>query len=64
MNKKLLELLNQINEKKVTVTNLVADGKIEEARAAKEELKDLQDQFDLLKDCCGKGCGLSGWPYS
>ena len=50
MNKKLLELLNQINEKKVTVTNLVADGKIDEARVAKEELKDLQDQFDLLKD--------------
>lgn len=32
------------------VQSLVEQGKLEEARAAKEELKDMQEQFDLLKD--------------
>lgn len=50
MNKKLLELLDSINEKKTEVRNLVGEGKLEEAKAAKEELKNLQEQFDLLKD--------------
>lgn len=50
MNKKLLELLDSINEKKKEVRNLVGEGKLEEAKAAKEELKNLQEQFDLLKD--------------
>lgn len=50
MNKKLLELLDQINEKKTQVANLANEGKMEEARAAKEELKGLQEQFDILKD--------------
>lgn len=50
MNKKLLELLDNINEKKTEVRNLVGEGKLEEAKAAKEELKNLQEQFDLLKD--------------
>lgn len=50
MNKKLLELLNKINAKKTEVTDLAQSGKIEEAKAAKEELKNLQDEFDLLKD--------------
>lgn len=50
MNKKLLELLDSINEKKTEVRNLVSEGKLEEAKAAKEELKNLQEQFDLLKD--------------
>ena len=50
MNKKLLELLDRINEKKTEVRNLVGEGKLEEAKAAKEELKNLQEQFDLLKD--------------
>ncbi len=50
MNKKLLELLNQINEKKTEVKNLVDANKLEDAKAAKEELKNLQEQFDILKD--------------
>lgn len=50
MNKRLLELLNKINTKKTEITDYVDTGKLEEARAAKEELKKLQDEFDLLKD--------------
>lgn len=50
MNKKLLELLDAINEKKTFVQNLVDEGKLEDAAAEKEELKKLQQKFDLLKD--------------
>ena len=50
MNTKLLELLNQINEKKSEVRNLAEQGKLEEAKAAKDELVKLQNQFELLKD--------------
>ena len=50
MNKKLLALLNQINEQKQKVVDLANDGKLEEAKAAKEELQKMQDKFDLLKD--------------
>lgn len=50
MNKKLLELLDKINNKKAEVRSLVDQGKIEEAKAAKDELKKLQDEFDILKD--------------
>lgn len=50
MNKELLKLLNQINQKKQEVTSLVNEGKLEEAKAAKEELQTLQDKFELLKD--------------
>ena len=50
MNKKLLELLDSINTKKEEVKNLANEGKLEEAKNAKEELKALQDKFDLLKD--------------
>lgn len=50
MNKKLLELLNKINSKKAEVKKLVDEGKIEEAKASKEELKKMQDEFDILKD--------------
>lgn len=50
MNKKLLELLDKINNKKVEVRSLIDQGKIEEAKAAKNELKKLQDEFDILKD--------------
>ena len=41
MNKKLLELLNQINEKKTVVQSLAEQGKLKEAREAKKELEDL-----------------------
>lgn len=50
MNKKLLELLDQINAKKVEVQNLAEAGNIEAAQAAKDELIAMQNKFDLLKD--------------
>ena len=50
MNKKLLELLDKINAKKEEVRNLAEGGKLDEAEAAKNELKAMQQQFDLLKD--------------
>lgn len=49
-NEKLRKLLNEINEKKTMVQNLVEQGKLEEAKVAKEELVNLQKKFDLLKD--------------
>lgn len=50
MNKRLLELLDKINAKKLEVKNLAEKGKLEEAKAAKQELQNMQTQFDLLKD--------------
>ena len=50
MNKELLELLESINDKKAEVKNLVAENKLDEAKKAKDELKEMQDKFDLLKD--------------
>ena len=46
----LQELLNQINAKKLEVKNLAEQGKIEEAKTAKEELVALQDKYNILKD--------------
>lgn len=50
MNKEMQKLLKQINDKKNEVKSLVNDGKLDKARTAKEELKKLQDKFDLLFD--------------
>ena len=50
MNKELQKLLKQINDKKNEVKSLVNDGKPDKARAAKEELVELQNRFDLLYD--------------
>lgn len=50
MNKELLKLLDSINQKKQEVQQLAAEDKLDEAKAAKEELKNLQNKFDLLKD--------------
>ena len=50
MNKKLLALFNSISEKKTEIKNLVDADKLDEAKAAKEELKALQDKFDIMKD--------------
>lgn len=50
MNKKLLELLNKIGDKKTEIKNLVESGKLEDAKNAKEELKNMQAEFDILKD--------------
>lgn len=49
-NMNLQELLNQINAKKLEVKNLAEQGKIEEAKTAKEELINLQEQYNILKD--------------
>ena len=62
MNKKLLELLNAINEKKLAIQNLVEAGKLEEAKTEKAELKKMQDKFDLLKDLDDKGLRLRKMP--
>lgn len=50
MNKELRALLDQINAKKAEVKNLVGENKVEEAKASKDELKKLQDKFDILYD--------------
>lgn len=50
MNKELRELLNKINTKKAEAKALLAENKIEEAKAAKEDLQKLQDKFDIMKD--------------
>ena len=50
MNKEMQKLLKAITDKKNEVKSLVKDGKLEKARAAKEELKELQEKFDLLCD--------------
>lgn len=50
MNKKLLELLDQINQKKKDIKDLADAGKLEDAANEKEELKKLQQKFDILKD--------------
>lgn len=50
MNRRLLELLNAINEKKVEIQKLVDNGDLEKAKAEKEKLKNMQNKFDLLKD--------------
>lgn len=50
MNKGMQKLLKAINDKKNEVKSLVNDGKLDKAKAAKEELKELQEKFDLLFD--------------
>lgn len=50
MSKEAMELLKQINAKKAQVKKLVAEGKTDEARAAKDELIDMQERFDILCD--------------
>lgn len=50
MPQELIELLNKINAKKEEVKNLAKENKIEEAKAAKKELIDLQAKFDVLYD--------------
>lgn len=46
----LQELLDAINAKKAEVKNLAEQGKIAEAKTAKEELVNLQEQYNILKD--------------
>ena len=46
----LQELLDAINAKKAEVKNLAEQGKIADAKTAKEELINLQEQYNILKD--------------
>lgn len=50
MNEEMRKLLKNITDKKNAVKSLVAEGKIKEARQAKNELIELQEKFDLLAD--------------
>lgn len=50
MKKELRALLNEINAKKEEVRELAADGKLEEAKAAKKELQDMSERFNILAD--------------
>lgn len=50
MNKEMQKLLKEINDKKNEVKSLAAEGKLDKAKAAKEELKNLQEKFNILFD--------------
>lgn len=50
MNKKLMEMLNKINAKKTEAKKLIEENKIDEAKAAKDDLEKLQTAFDIAKD--------------
>ena len=50
MNEEMKKLLKKINDKKNAIKSLVNDEKIDKAKEAKEELKVLQEKFDLLID--------------
>lgn len=50
MNEELKKLLDGIKNKKQEVKDFCKAGKIEDAAKAKDELKDMQAQFDLLYD--------------
>lgn len=63
MPKHLLELLDSINKQKALVKNLVDEGKLDEAKEAKEELVKMQNKFDLLKDL-EDGAGVPATPVS
>lgn len=50
MNPELLKMLNAVNAKKAEAKQFVLENKMEEAKAAKEELVALQNKFDIAKD--------------
>lgn len=50
MSKEARELLKKINAKKAEIKQLVMDGKTDDAKAAKEDLIDMQARFDILCD--------------
>jgi len=47
MNKRMRDLLDQINNKKNEAKNLLAEKKLDEAKALTDELKNLQKEFDV-----------------
>lgn len=50
MNKELREMLEKISNKKAEAKRLLAENKIEEAKAARDEAQQLQNKFDIAKD--------------
>lgn len=50
MNKEMQKLLKEINDKKNAVRSLTNEGKLKEAREAKDKLIELQEKFNLLAD--------------
>lgn len=50
MNKAMQKLLKEINDKKNEVRSLLNENKLDQAREAKKQLKELQEKFDLLYD--------------
>jgi HK97 family phage major capsid protein len=50
MNKELRELLEKISNKKAEAKQFLAENKIEEAKAARDEAQKLQNKFDVAKD--------------
>lgn len=50
MNKEMQKLLKAINDKKNAVRSLTNEGKLKEAKQAKDELIVLQEKFNLLAD--------------
>lgn len=50
MPQELLELMNKIKAQKELIKNLANKNKIDEAKKAKEELKNLSERFDLVYD--------------
>lgn len=50
MNKELRELLEKISNKKAEAKQFLAENKIEEAKAARDEAQALQNKFDIAKD--------------
>jgi HK97 family phage major capsid protein len=50
MNKELREMLEKISNKKAEAKRLLAENKIEEAKAARDEAQELQNKFDIAKD--------------
>lgn len=50
MSKEARALLKKINDKKNTIRSLAAEGKTKEAKAAKEELVDMQERFNILME--------------
>lgn len=50
MSKEARALLKKINDKKNAIRSLVAEGKTKDAKAAKEELVDMQERFNILME--------------
>lgn len=50
MNQELRDLLDQIDNKRQEAIQLVQNNELDKAKAMKNEIKDLQDKIDTLKD--------------